>query len=68
MVATELQQENFKAINGHENWSESLKDVAINNLEYQSPNNFNTWLDAECADVTNRKNGTRMEASTKIQF
>ena len=40
--------------------SEVIKQEATNTLGYQSPNDFKTWFDAECADVTERKNAARI--------
>jgi sorting nexin-29 len=41
--------------------SEAIKEEATNTLGYQSPNDRNTWFDAECADITNQKNNARQE-------
>ena len=44
--------------------SEVIKQEATNTLGYQSPNDFNTWFDAECANVTDRKNAAQLEKET----
>ncbi|XP_037037548.1 craniofacial development protein 2-like [Bradysia coprophila] len=41
--------------------SDVIKQEAIDTLGYQRPNDFKTWFDAECADVTDRKNAARIE-------
>lgn len=41
--------------------SEAIKEEAISTLGYQSPNDINTWFDAECAEITNQKNEARKE-------
>ena len=41
--------------------SDVIKEEATNTLGFQSPNDFNTWFDGECADVTERKNTARLE-------
>ena len=44
--------------------SDVIKDEATSTLGYQSPNDFNTWFDADCANVTDRKNAARIEKET----
>jgi len=44
--------------------SEVIKQEATNTLGYQSPNDYNTWFDAECANVTERKNAARLRKET----
>lgn len=40
--------------------SDVIKEEATNTLGFRSPNDFNTWFDADCADVTERKNTARI--------
>jgi len=40
--------------------SDVIKEEATNTLGYQSPNYFNTWFNAECVDLTERKNTARL--------
>lgn len=41
-------------------WSQVLKDEAIETIGYQGPNDLKTWFDDECAKITEEKNDARM--------
>ncbi len=36
-------------------------DEAINTIGYQRPSEYNSWFDAECADITAKKNQARVK-------
>lgn len=42
-----------------------VKEEATNTLGFQSPNDYKSWFDADCADVTARKNAARIEKLTR---
>ena len=44
---------------------EAVKQEANTTIGYQSPNDRNTWFDAECAELTARKNAARIEKLTR---
>ena len=64
-ISTKLQQlHQAQPDDGPPDWqsvSEIIKLEASDTLGFQSPNDYNTWFDAECADATQRKNTARNE-------
>ena len=44
---------------------EAIKQEATNTIGFRSPNDRNTWYDAECAELTVRKNAASIEKLTK---
>lgn len=45
---------NYFSIFVHKSVSEVIKQEVTTALGHQSPNDFNTWFDDECADATER--------------
>ena len=58
-ISTRVNQHQQSASSSWKQLSDALKQEAERIIGYQSPNDFKTWFDDECAKVTDEKNEAR---------